>query len=83
MSKKKQVEDGSLQTADGSQETVEIPQAETPVSKPVKPTKTDYVCPACKHTTCLKIGTPYHKGELTLQYVQCEKCEHLSAITLE
>ena len=72
-------------TADDNQQTAEEPTTETtPVetpaqSKPGKTKKLDYVCPACKHTSGVTIGAPYQKGELKLQYVQCEKCHHLSA----
>ena len=82
MSKKK-TDETNEQTAEES--TVETPQPDTPPvepaaqSKPGKAKDSNFVCPACKHTSGVKIGAPYQKGELTLQYVQCEKCHHLSA----
>jgi len=82
MSKKK-TEETHEQTTEES--TVDTPQPGTPPvepaaqSKPKKSKDPDYVCPACKHTSGVKIGAPYQKGELTLQYVQCEKCHHISA----
>ena len=84
MSKKK-TEETIEQTTEES--TVETPQPDTPPvetpvqSKPGKAKKTDFVCPVCKHTSGVKIGAPYQKGELTLQYVQCEKCHNLSVET--
>jgi len=89
MSKKNQnnVEDSSLHTANSSQETVEtLPdemQAASPAETPPnsgqgKPNNTDYVCPACKNTTCVVLGLPYHKGEQECQYVKCGKCDNVS-----
>ena len=81
MSKKKTEETHEQTTEESTLETTQTdtpPDADTPAqSKPGKAKKTGYVCPNCQHTPCVKIGAPYQKGELTLQYVQCKKCNHL------
>ena len=90
--KKNQTKDPAAETPDTELQATETPQADTPPvetpattppeSKPETPENTDYVCPVCKHTEGIKLGSPYQKGELTLQYVQCEKCQHFDAVVL-
>lgn len=40
-------------------------------------TETDFVCPACQHTTGVKLGAPYMNGEQKLQLIRCVKCDHV------
>jgi hypothetical protein len=66
-------------TATETPPEAETPAAEPPKEKPSK-TKTDYVCPACQHTTGVKLGLPYRIGETKFQYVQCAKCLHVDSV---
>jgi len=58
-------------------ETTETPEVETPTVTE-KPSKTTYVCSACKHTTGVKLGAPYRNGEQTLQCIKCARCSNVS-----
>ena len=71
------------QNVEPEQPTVETPPEETTATPPEpakakKPDETTFVCPACQHTACVQIGAPYQKNGQTLQYVKCEKCNHIS-----
>ena len=67
-------------------ETAETPMAETPATEistaKLGKTKTDFVCPACKHTAGVNIGAPYMNGEEKLQLVKCVKCHHIMTVLL-
>jgi hypothetical protein len=71
-------------TADTPETAVEeTPQAETPATEPSPAPSTDtpetaFVCPACEHTTGIKLGTPGQNGAgQDCQLVMCEKCNHV------
>ena len=85
MSKKKTKETNEQTTEESTVETSQpdTPPVETPArSKPKKSKDSDYVCPACQHTSGVKLGLPFQKGEQSFQYVKCEKCNHISAETV-
>jgi len=65
-------------TADTPETVVEeTPQAETPAPSTDTP-ETAFVCPACEHTTGIKLGTPGQNGAgQDCQLVMCEKCNHV------
>jgi hypothetical protein len=88
MAKKTNQEPPPEETADDSATTppewtpaMETPEAETPPPEETAK-ESGFICPACKHTTGIKIGAPYQKNGQTLQYVKCAKCNHMGVDVL-